>query len=102
MVGPGTIFRQQELRVLEAPIGSMYLGAILLHNFRSCVYPNTISQYFPCQPRTLEDYGDYSLRAPKGPRQAGSGVEPQRGGTGGNVLRIAFDGLDYFFHHRGL
>ena len=47
---------KRKLRVFEAPIGSMYLGAMLLHNFRSCVYPNTISQYFACQPPTLEDY----------------------------------------------
>ena len=35
---------KRKLRVLEGPIGSMYLGAMLLQNFRSCVYPNTISQ----------------------------------------------------------
>lgn len=47
---------KRKLRVLEVPIGSMYLAAMGLINFRSCIYPNTVSQYLACQPPTLNAY----------------------------------------------
>ena len=47
---------QRKLRVKEAAVGYLYIAAVLLTNFRNCVYPNPISQYFNCLPLSLEQY----------------------------------------------
>lgn len=51
-----TVDFKRKLRVGEVAVGMMYMGAILLHNIRNCLYPNTISQYFQCHPPALVDY----------------------------------------------
>lgn len=50
-----TDFRRK-LRVLQAPVGSLYLSAILLTNFRTCLYGNQISTYFECSTPSLASY----------------------------------------------
>ena len=44
------------LRVNQMPVGLIYRAAVLLTNFRNCVQPNEISQYFDCPPPSLEEY----------------------------------------------
>ena len=44
------------LRIKQMPIGLIYRAAVLLTNFRNCVQPNEISQYFDCLPPSLEEY----------------------------------------------
>lgn len=51
-----TVDFKRKMKVGEAPVGKMYLCAILLTNFRNCFYPNETSQYFNCEPPTFEDY----------------------------------------------
>jgi nuclease HARBI1 len=46
---------KRKMRLLECPVGALYISALLLTNFRNCVYPNPISQYFNCRP-PLEEY----------------------------------------------
>lgn len=47
---------KRKLRVNEGAVGKLYIAGVLLTNFRNCVYPNTISQYFKEDPPTLEEY----------------------------------------------
>jgi nuclease HARBI1 len=47
---------KRKMRLLECPVGALYISAHLLTNFRNCVYPNPISQYFNCRPPSLEEY----------------------------------------------
>lgn len=47
---------KRTLRLHAAPVGLMYKAALLLTNFRSCIYPNEISRFFKVTPPTLEDY----------------------------------------------
>ena len=51
-----TMDYKRKLRVGEFPVGALYIAAMLLTNFRNCVYPNPIAQYFSCRPPTLEEY----------------------------------------------
>ena len=51
-----TLNYKRKLKVLESPVGSLYISEMLLCNMRNCIYPNQISQYFNCTPPTLEDY----------------------------------------------
>lgn len=46
----------RKLRVLQLPVGTMYLAGMLLCNMRNCFYANQTSQYFNCKPPTLEEY----------------------------------------------
>ena len=41
------------LRVKQMTIGLIFRAAVLLKNFRNCVQPNEISQYFDCPPSSL-------------------------------------------------
>ena len=54
-----TMDYKKKMRTGESPVGALYIAAMLLTNFRNCVYPNSISQYFLCAPPTLEDYLDH-------------------------------------------
>lgn len=47
---------KRRLRVLQMPVGMMYQAAVLLTNFRNCLEPNEISQYFNCRPPNLQEY----------------------------------------------
>jgi nuclease HARBI1 len=49
-----TMDYKRKLRVGECPVGALYIAAMLLTNFRNCVYPNPTAQYFSCRPLTLE------------------------------------------------
>lgn len=51
-----TVDFKRKLRVGEAAVGLVYIGAILLHNIRGCMYRNQVSQYFRCDPPSLEEY----------------------------------------------
>lgn len=46
----------RKMRVLQAPVGSLYVAAVLLSNIRNCFYRNETSIYFNCKPPTLEEY----------------------------------------------
>ena len=37
---------KRKLRLRESPISSLYVGAVLLANYRNCFYPNETSQFF--------------------------------------------------------
>lgn len=51
-----TVDFKRKMRIGEAPVGLLYIAAMLLTNFRNCIYPNTVSQYFNCNPPSLEEY----------------------------------------------
>lgn len=51
-----TVDFKRKMRIGEAPVGLLYVSAMLLTNFRNCLYPNTVSQYFNCTPPSLGDY----------------------------------------------
>ena len=46
---------KRKLRILQARIGALYLGSLLLLNFRTCFYGNQDSRYFLCEPPTLHN-----------------------------------------------
>lgn len=52
---------KRSLKLLQAPIGQFLKAAVLLTNFRNCIYPNEISQHFGVQPPTLEEYVSHKL-----------------------------------------
>ena len=37
---------KRKLRLLESPISSLYVGAVLIADYRNCFYPNETSQSF--------------------------------------------------------
>ena len=39
-----------------SPVGKIYMVRPLFHNARACLYGNTTSTYFDCEPPTLEEY----------------------------------------------
>ena len=47
---------KRKVKHVESPIGLMFLRCMFLSNFRNCIYPNQISQYFNCSSPTLESY----------------------------------------------
>ena len=51
-----------EIKLIESPIGLMFLCCMFLSSCRNYIYPNQISQYFNCRPPTLENYLRLSLR----------------------------------------
>lgn len=51
-----TVDFKRKLRVGESSVGSLYIASMLLHNIRSCIQPNTISQYFCCPPPSVAEY----------------------------------------------
>ena len=48
-----TLDYKRKMKVLESPVGSLYIAGMLLCNMRNCIYPNQISRYFKCTPPTL-------------------------------------------------
>lgn len=51
-----TVDFKRKMRIGEGPVGLLYIAAMMLTNFRNCIYPNSVSQYFKCSPPTLEEY----------------------------------------------
>ena len=47
---------KRKLRVEQLPAGTLYTGAMLLANIRNGCYPDSVSQYFDCNPPTLDEY----------------------------------------------
>lgn len=47
---------RRKMRVLQAPIGSLYLAAMLLTNIRTCLYGNQVFRYFFCTHSSLKAY----------------------------------------------
>ena len=47
---------KQKMKLLESPVGLLFLYCMFLSNCRTCVYSNQISQYFDCVPPSLEEY----------------------------------------------
>ncbi|XP_066928992.1 uncharacterized protein [Clytia hemisphaerica] len=47
---------KKNLKIGLSPIGKMYIICALMHNARSCLYPNTTSNYFDVSPPRVEDY----------------------------------------------
>ena len=45
-----------KIRAGQIPLGSIYIGELLLQNVCNCLYLNTVSQYFTC---TLPSFKDY-------------------------------------------
>ena len=51
-----TVDFKRKMRIKDNPVGLLHIAAMLLTNFRNCVYPNTTSQYFKCAPPSPEEY----------------------------------------------
>ena len=47
---------KRKMKLVESPIGLMFLCCMFLSNCRNFIYPNQISHYFNCRPPTLENY----------------------------------------------
>ena len=47
---------KKNLEIGSSPVGKMYIVCALLHNARACLYGNTTSTYFDCEPPTVEEY----------------------------------------------
>jgi hypothetical protein len=47
------------MKVFLVPTAKMYIVAAFLCNLHNCLYPNQTSQYFRCNPPSLEDYVTY-------------------------------------------
>ena len=47
---------KRDLKIGLSPVGKMYIVCALLQNARACLYGNTISTYFDCEPPTVEEY----------------------------------------------
>ena len=50
-----TLDYQRKMKVLDSPIGPLYMAGVLLCNMRNCIHPNQIARHFHCKP-TLEEY----------------------------------------------
>lgn len=46
---------KRKMKILELPCGNLFLTAMLLANYRNCIYPNQISRYFGCAPPSFEE-----------------------------------------------
>lgn len=51
-----TVDFKRKMKLFESPIGLLYLSSMLMSNFRNCIYPNQVAQYFGCEPPNLEEY----------------------------------------------
>ena len=51
-----TIDFKRKMNVHGSPVGMLYLAAILLFDFRDCLYPNQIFNCFECPPPDLKRY----------------------------------------------
>lgn len=49
---------KRKMTLLEIPVELLFLCYMSLTNFRNCIYPNQIAQYFDCAPPTFEEYLD--------------------------------------------
>ena len=47
---------KRKLKLREGPCGLVYQAAVLLWNVRCCLYGSQTSQYFKCEPPSLEQY----------------------------------------------
>ena len=47
---------KRDLKIGLSPVGKMYIVCALLHNARACLYGNTTSSYFDCEPPTVEEH----------------------------------------------
>ena len=47
---------KKNFKIALSPVGKMHIVCVLLHNARSCLYGNTTSTYFDCEPPTFEKY----------------------------------------------
>ena len=47
---------KRKMKLLEGPVGLLFLCCMFLSNCRNCIYPNQIAQYFDCAPLSLEQY----------------------------------------------
>ena len=47
---------KRDLKIGLSPVGKMYIVCALLHNTRACLYGNTTSTYFDCEPPAVEEY----------------------------------------------
>ena len=45
-------------KLLESPVAKHYIVAVLLANCHTCAYGDKHSEYFNCDPPSLEDYLD--------------------------------------------
>lgn len=50
---------KRKLMIGQAPVGSLYLGCLLLCNFRCCLYGSPISEYFDSKAPSLEEYVEH-------------------------------------------
>lgn len=51
-----TIDFKRKMRVGDAAVSSFYVGVMLLHNMRRCLYSNHVPQYFDCYEPSMEEY----------------------------------------------
>lgn len=51
-----TVDYKSKMKVNESSMGLLYLPSMLLCNFRNCIYPNKVAQYFDCRSPTHEQY----------------------------------------------
>ncbi|OSX81041.1 hypothetical protein BU14_0027s0067 [Porphyra umbilicalis] len=47
---------KRKLTLRDGPCGLMHPAAVLLWNVRCCLYGSQTSQYFTCEPPSLEQY----------------------------------------------
>jgi hypothetical protein len=47
---------QQSAMILKMPMGQYYINAAFLTNLRNCLYGGQVSEYFACNPLSLEQY----------------------------------------------
>jgi len=51
-----TVDIKRKMKLLEAPIGLLYVACMFLSNCRTCIYQNQTSLHFKCPPPALEEY----------------------------------------------
>ena len=44
---------KKDLKIGLSPVQKMYIECAFLHNARTCLYGNTTSTYFDCEPATI-------------------------------------------------
>lgn len=51
-----TVDFKRKMKIMESPVGLLYLASMMLCNFRNCIYSNQVSQYFDGQQSALKQY----------------------------------------------
>ena len=51
-----TVDIKSKVRVGKSPVGMLYKAAMLVTNIRNAIYPNEVTQFFQCEPLSLEEY----------------------------------------------